>query len=71
MCPMSRKVGNLIDFRKMYADTKEQLAKLNAGHIDPRGRVGDLSLPEKQMVEIAKPWPWTARCSLWMNPPPP
>ena len=49
-----RKVGNLIDFRKMYADTKEQLAKLNAGHIDPRGRVGDLSLPEKQMVEIAK-----------------
>lgn len=27
-----RKVGNLIDFRKMYADTKEQLAKLNAGH---------------------------------------
>ena len=38
----------------MYADTKEQLAKLNAGHIDPRGRVGDLSLPEKQMVEIAK-----------------
>ena len=49
-----RKVGNLIDFRKMYADTKEQLAKLNAGHIDPRGRVGDLSLPEKQMVEIAR-----------------
>lgn len=49
-----RRVGNLIDFGKMYADTKEQLAKLNAGHIDPKGRVGDLSLPEKQMVEIAK-----------------
>ena len=58
-----RKVGNLIDFRKMYADTKEQLAKLNAGHIDPRGRVGDLSLPEKQMVEIAKACLlYTSRC---------
>ena len=41
MCPMRpRKVGNLIDFRKMYADTKEQLAKLNAGHIDPRAGRG-------------------------------
>lgn len=49
-----RKIGNLIDFKKMYEDTKVQLNKLNAGHIDPKRRVGDLSLPEKQMVEIAK-----------------
>lgn len=48
------RAGNLIDFRKMYEDTRKQLEKLNAGHIDPKCRVGDLSLPEKQMVEIAK-----------------
>lgn len=48
------RAGSLIDFKKMYEDTRIQLEKLNAGHIDPRRRVGDLSLPEKQMVEIAK-----------------
>lgn len=49
-----RKMGNVIDFRKMYEDTKSQLKKLNAGHIDPKEKVNNLSLPEKQMVEIAK-----------------
>lgn len=48
------RAGNLIDFKKMYEDTKRQLEKLNAGHIDPKRIVGELSLPEKQMVEIAK-----------------
>lgn len=49
-----KKFGNVIDFKKMYEGTKEQLHRLNAGQIDPKGRVGNLSLPEKQMVEIAK-----------------
>lgn len=49
-----KKMGGLIDFKKMYEDTRSQLKKLKADHIDPKGRVGDLSLPEKQMVEIAK-----------------
>lgn len=49
-----RKVGNIIDFKKMYEDTKEQLQKLKVEKINPKDRVGSLSLPEKQMVEIAK-----------------
>jgi ribose transport system ATP-binding protein len=49
-----RKIANIIDYKKMYEDTRQQLAKLNAGEIDPKGKVGDLSLPQKQMVEIAK-----------------
>lgn len=49
-----RTFGNMINFKKMYEDTKEQLKKLNAEHISPKERVGSLSLPEKQMVEIAK-----------------
>ncbi|MEG0108435.1 MAG: sugar ABC transporter ATP-binding protein, partial [Lachnospiraceae bacterium] len=49
-----KKRGNLIDFKKMYDDTLLQLKKLNAEHINPKNRVGNLSLPEKQMVEIAK-----------------
>lgn len=49
-----KRFGNFIDFKKMYSDTKEELAKLNADYIDPRGRLGDLSLSERQMVEIAK-----------------
>lgn len=49
-----KKLGNIIDFGKMYEDTKKQLARLNASHIDPKEKVKNLSLPEKQMVEIAK-----------------
>lgn len=49
-----KKIGNVIDFNKMYEDTKKQLQRLNAAHIDPKEKVKNLSLPEKQMVEIAK-----------------
>lgn len=49
-----KKMANVIDFQKMYEDTKKQLEKLNASHIDPKEKVKNLSLPEKQMVEIAK-----------------
>lgn len=49
-----KKVGNVIDFSKMYDDTKTQLVKLNASHINPKEKVKNLPLPEKQMVEIAK-----------------
>ncbi|MBQ1311174.1 MAG: sugar ABC transporter ATP-binding protein [Blautia sp.] len=50
-----RKIGTLIDFKKMYDDTKTQLAKLEADQIiNPKGKVGPLPLPQKQMVEIAK-----------------
>lgn len=44
----------LIDASKMYHDAKKQLERLNVLHIDPKEKVKNLSLPEKQMVEIAK-----------------
>lgn len=43
-----------IDYKKLHAEAKKQLDKLDAGHIDVRRKVGELALPEKQMVEIAK-----------------
>lgn len=49
-----RKAGCVIDFKSMYENTKEQLERLNASHINPKEKVKNLSLPEKQMVEIAK-----------------
>jgi ribose transport system ATP-binding protein len=49
-----KKIANIIDYKKMYEDTKRQLERLKADTIDPKDRVGSLSLPQKQMVEIAK-----------------
>jgi ribose transport system ATP-binding protein len=43
----------LIDTRKMKADAKAVLAELDM-NIDPGTRVGDLSIGQKQMVEIAR-----------------
>ncbi len=48
------KKSRFIDYKKMKEDTIEQLRKLKAEHIDPLKKAGDLALPEKQMVEIAK-----------------
>lgn len=49
-----RKTGCVIDFDKMHEETRKQLERLNASHINPKEKVKNLSLPEKQMVEIAK-----------------
>lgn len=49
-----KKIGNVIDFKKMEKDTVRQLEKLNASHINPNVKVRELSLPDRQMVEIAK-----------------
>lgn len=49
-----KKIGNVIDYKKMQQQSEEQLAKLNASHINPKAKVKELSLPDKQMVEIAK-----------------
>jgi ribose transport system ATP-binding protein len=46
--------GGVIDYRKMHAQAREQLDKLEAYHIDTRAKVETLSLPERQLVEIAK-----------------
>ena len=44
----------LIDRKKMIADAKELLTKLNIPNIQAEDRVKDLSVSKKQMLEIAK-----------------
>lgn len=53
---LSKEVTNgfgLLDKRAMQAATRELLDSLDM-HLDPATRVGDLSIGQKQMVEIAK-----------------
>jgi len=45
--------GPFLDDRRMTAHARELLAELDTG-IDPLARVGDLSVSDRQMVEIAK-----------------
>jgi len=49
-----KNVPGLIDYEDMYKQAKLQLSKLKVDHIDVREKVKHLSLPDKQMVEIAK-----------------
>ena len=46
--------GSMIDYRKMHAMAREQLDRLEAHDIDTRAKVESLSLPDRQLVEIAK-----------------
>ena len=43
----------LVDTKKMYADTKAIFERLEID-VDPRQTIGTLSVPKRQMVEIAK-----------------
>jgi ribose transport system ATP-binding protein len=52
--PLLTKFPPLIDYKKLYEESKKQLAKLEAKYIDVKEKVTRLALPEKQMVEIAK-----------------
>ncbi|TIT71212.1 MAG: sugar ABC transporter ATP-binding protein, partial [Mesorhizobium sp.] len=45
--------GGLIDSRRMNADAKAVLAELDM-NIEPTAKVGNLSIGQKQMVEIAR-----------------
>lgn len=51
-----KKVGpvSIVDYAKMNAKTQELLEKVNLSNRKPTTSVGDLSISEKQMVEIAK-----------------
>lgn len=44
----------IIDYKKLYKASEEQLKKLDATNIRVKEKVGNLALPEKQVVEIAK-----------------
>ena len=45
--------GPLVDGRRMYNETKAVFESLNID-VDPRKIIGDLSVSQRQMVEIAK-----------------
>jgi len=53
--PLKKVLGliNVVDHKKMYADTAELLKKVRM-NFDPHQKVGDLSVSQMQSVEIAK-----------------
>lgn len=50
----TKKVLGAIDYNKMYEKSKIQLEKLKANYINVAEKVKNLSLPDRQMVEVAK-----------------
>jgi ribose transport system ATP-binding protein len=52
--PLRAKRARVIDFPRMRDESRRQLAVLRAEHIDVNAKVTTLSMPEQQMVEIAK-----------------
>ena len=46
--------GSMIDYPQMHRMAREQLDKLDAGYISTHAKVESLTLPERQLVEIAK-----------------
>ena len=43
-----------VDYKKLYADAKVVMDQFGLGHRDPAMEVGELSVAEKQLVEIAR-----------------
>lgn len=48
-----KKCGPFLNQKAMRAEARDWLARLDC-HVDPRTRVADLSVPNRQMVEIAR-----------------
>ena len=44
----------IVNRSKMIKNSREVLEKLGASHIDPQSKIRDLSVADKQLVEIAK-----------------
>ncbi|MGL4860852.1 MAG: galactose/methyl galactoside ABC transporter ATP-binding protein MglA [Enterobacteriaceae bacterium] len=57
----------LVDHQKMYHATKQIFTELEID-IDPRAKVADLSVSQRQMVEIAKAISWDARILIMDEP---
>ena len=51
---LKTKTGGIIDYRAIEGDTKALLERVGLGHYEPFTPVENLSIAEKQMVEIAK-----------------
>lgn len=52
--PLKSKTLGMIDYRRMHTAAQNILAELQADYIPSTAKVHRLSMPEKQMVEIAK-----------------
>jgi len=52
--------GIIVDEARMYRDTKDIFARMHID-IDPRKKIGELSVSQRQMVEIAKAVSYNAR----------
>ncbi|MCE9612731.1 MAG: ATP-binding cassette domain-containing protein [Lentisphaerae bacterium] len=46
--------GGLIDWERVFAETRELLRRHGLGDLDPAARVGDLGVGQQQLVEIVK-----------------
>lgn len=60
--------SGVIDRRALAAKARELLARVGAGHIDPRVEAGSLSTAEQQIVEIAKALARNARLLILDEP---
>ncbi len=61
------KVGPFLSERRLNAQTAELLQRLGI-HLDPRQRVGELTVAEQQMVEIAKALSFNAKVLIMDEP---
>ncbi|MGR3320326.1 MAG: sugar ABC transporter ATP-binding protein [Pseudooceanicola sp.] len=59
--------GPFLDHRAMQAEARDLLKRLDC-HVDPRTRVRDLSVPNRQMVEIARALGRNARVLIMDEP---
>jgi len=64
---LPRKAFGLVDWSELYAKTDAILKKLNVG-FDARTRVGDLSIANQQMVEIARALTVDAKAVIFDEP---
>jgi len=52
--PIKIKVPPVVDYKRMYEESRKQLKKLKADYIDVKKKIKKLPMPEKQMIEIVK-----------------
>ena len=66
--PMKKGAIPMVDYAKLNSDTEELLKRVNLQKHKPTTSVGDLSISEKQMVEIAKSISFNAKVIIMDEP---
>ena len=66
----SKKIGpvSIIDYAKLNQDTKKLLKQVNLDKYEPNKMASELSISEKQMLEIAKAISFDAKCIVMDEP---